>query len=71
MTWERLRPFVRCHNIRFGATELNPGQGLGGRFHPFQSSRGGVSKAPLPLYSGRGFHKVRSAAEQAGILIFD
>jgi hypothetical protein len=30
---------VRCHDSRFGATELNPGFGHG-RFHPFQDSRG-------------------------------
>jgi hypothetical protein len=34
--WERGRPIVRCHNVRFGATEFNPGVGRG-RFHPFLS----------------------------------
>jgi hypothetical protein len=37
--WERDRPLVRCHNVRFGATELNPGVGRG-RFHPFEDARG-------------------------------
>ena len=39
VTWERDRPFVRCHNVRFGATEFNPGLGRG-RFHPFEDARG-------------------------------
>lgn len=34
--WERGRPLVRCHNVRFGATEFNPGIGRG-RFHPILS----------------------------------
>lgn len=38
-TWEKARPFVRCHNVRFGATEFNPGVGEG-RFHPFEDGRG-------------------------------
>jgi len=38
-TWERDRAFVRCHNVRFGATEFNPGYGKG-RFHPFEDAHG-------------------------------
>jgi hypothetical protein len=33
------RPWHRCHNVRFGATEFNPGLG-NGRFHPFRSPEG-------------------------------
>ena len=34
------RPFVRCHNARFGATEFNPGHGPGGRFEAVADARG-------------------------------
>jgi hypothetical protein len=37
--WERDRAFLRCHDIRFGATEFNPGLGKG-RFHPFLDGHG-------------------------------
>lgn len=40
--WEKGRPFIRCHNVRFGATVFNPGKGRGGRFHPFPGARGRV-----------------------------
>ncbi|HSG40633.1 MAG TPA: RES family NAD+ phosphorylase, partial [Thermoanaerobaculia bacterium] len=40
-TWETDRPFVRCHNIRFGPAEFNPGKGSG-RFHPFSDAQGDV-----------------------------
>ncbi|HSS51245.1 MAG TPA: RES family NAD+ phosphorylase [Thermoanaerobaculia bacterium] len=39
--WSKGRGILRCHNSRFGATELNPGFGHG-RFHPFQDSEGRV-----------------------------
>jgi hypothetical protein len=39
LTWDEGRPFVRCHDVRFGATEFNPGVGAG-RFHPFEDARG-------------------------------
>jgi len=38
-TWPGGRRIVRCHDSRFGATELNPGLGHG-RFHPFEDSHG-------------------------------
>jgi RES domain len=38
-TWERARPFIRCHNVRYGAMEFNPGKG-DGRFHPFLNPHG-------------------------------
>ncbi|HKI04444.1 MAG TPA: RES family NAD+ phosphorylase [Thermoanaerobaculia bacterium] len=34
-TWKVGQSLIRCHNIRFGATEFNPGVGPSGRFHPF------------------------------------
>jgi hypothetical protein len=37
--WESRRAFIRCHDVRFGATEFNPGYGSG-RFHPFRDERG-------------------------------
>jgi RES domain-containing protein len=37
--WERDRAFLRCHDVRFGATEFNPGFGKG-RFHPFLDGQG-------------------------------
>jgi hypothetical protein len=40
--WEKGRPFIRCHNVRFGATVFNPGKGRGGRFHPFPGARGRI-----------------------------
>jgi hypothetical protein len=47
-TWGSGRPFVRCHHIRFGATEFNPGLGLAGRFHPFAD---GESRKVPSLYA--------------------
>lgn len=41
-TWEKERPFVRCHSSRFGPAEFNPGRGLGGRFHPFLDTYGKI-----------------------------
>lgn len=38
--WKSGRKLVRCHSVRFGATEFNPGIGSG-RFHPVWSSEGG------------------------------
>lgn len=38
--WKSGRPFVRCHSVRFGATEFNPGIGSG-RFHPVWGWDGG------------------------------
>jgi hypothetical protein len=38
-TWTSGERLVRCHKSHFGATEFNPGVGLG-RFHPF-ADRGG------------------------------
>ncbi len=46
--WERGRPLLRCHDSRFGATELNPGLG-GGRFHPLRAASGGD---PVPTLYG-------------------
>jgi hypothetical protein len=37
VAWDEGRPLVRCHDVRFGATELNPGVGTG-RFHPFEDA---------------------------------
>jgi len=48
LTWEEGRPLVRCHSVRFGATEFNPGFGSG-RFHPFMSLAG-EHKVPV-LYA--------------------
>jgi hypothetical protein len=39
LKWEAGRPLVRCHSVRFGATEFNPGIGKG-RFHPFEDLSG-------------------------------
>jgi hypothetical protein len=39
--WTIGEPIVRCHDGRFGATEFNPGLGVG-RFHPFFCERGKV-----------------------------
>ena len=38
---------MRCHDSRFGATELNPGYGRG-RFHPFRTAEG----SPVPTLYG-------------------
>jgi hypothetical protein len=38
-TWEAGRLLLRCHSVRFGATEFNPGLGIG-RFHPFTDASG-------------------------------
>ena len=38
-TWAAGRLLMRCHNVFFGATELNPGLGSG-RFHPFTDQLG-------------------------------
>lgn len=40
-TWEKDRPFFRCHNVRFGPAQFNPGLGLG-RFHPLRDAHGNV-----------------------------
>ncbi len=40
LIWERDRSFTRCHHVRFGATEFNPGPGPSGRFHPFTDGEG-------------------------------
>src|SRR6185295_9678942 len=45
--WEADHRWVRCHNVRFGASEFNPGLG-GGRFHPFEGPDGG----PVPTLYG-------------------
>ncbi len=37
LTWDEGCPLVRCHDVRFGATEFNPGVGAG-RFHPFEDT---------------------------------
>lgn len=37
--WQRGSSFHRCHDSRFGATELNPGAGKG-RFHPLLTEGG-------------------------------
>jgi hypothetical protein len=39
--WEKDRPFIRCHQSRFGGAEFNPGKGIG-RFHPFTDAHGKV-----------------------------
>jgi RES domain len=39
LNWEAGRAVVRCHSVRFGATEFNPGSGCG-RFHPFAGLAG-------------------------------
>lgn len=47
MVWERGKPILRCHDVRFGASELNPGVGRG-RFHPLRDLDG----RPVPtLYA--------------------
>lgn len=48
LRWEKGSPLVRCHDVRFGATEFNPGLGAG-RFHPFEDARSG--KAVPVLYA--------------------
>lgn len=48
-TWESRKVFFRCHNIRFGATEFNPGMGKG-RFHPFLGLGGRRRRVPT-LYA--------------------
>src|SRR5689334_25225237 len=39
VVWERGKPILRCHDVRFGASELNPGVGRG-RFHPLRDLDG-------------------------------
>jgi hypothetical protein len=47
VVWERGKPLLRCHDVRFGASEFNPGIGKG-RFHPFRS----LQDQPVPtLYA--------------------
>jgi hypothetical protein len=49
--WDEGRPLVRCHDVRFGATEFNPGVGAG-RFHPFED----VHRRVVPvLYAASDF----------------
>jgi hypothetical protein len=48
-TWERDKPWFRCHNVELGATEFNPGFGRG-RFHPFTTPAG----AAVPSLYGAG-----------------
>src|SRR5262245_61741020 len=43
-------PLIRCHDVRFGATEFNPGLGAG-RFHPFEDARSGN---PVPVLYAAG-----------------
>ncbi len=50
--WEQGRPLLRCHDSRFGATELNPGLG-GGRFHPLVAASGNDS---VPTLYGSDTH---------------
>ena len=38
-TWEKDRLLFRCHNVRFGPAQFNPGLGSG-RFHPFRDAYG-------------------------------
>jgi len=38
--WPKGERIHRCHDVRFGATEFNPGLG-GGRFHPLYAAGGG------------------------------
>lgn len=40
-TWEKDRPLFRCHNVRFGPVQFNPGLGVG-RFHPLRDAHGNV-----------------------------
>src|SRR6266545_575581 len=48
--WPRGRSLTRCHNLRYGSRDFNPGHGLG-RFHPFSD----VSGNPVPtLYAADG-----------------
>jgi hypothetical protein len=47
VVWERGKPILRCHDVRFGASEFNPGVGRG-RFHPLRDLHG----RPVPtLYA--------------------
>ncbi|HYG61476.1 MAG TPA: RES family NAD+ phosphorylase [Thermoanaerobaculia bacterium] len=47
MVWERGKSILRCHDVRFGASEFNPGVGRG-RFHPLRDLDG----RPVPtLYA--------------------
>ncbi len=39
--WKKGLLLFRCHNIRFGPVQFNPGLGLG-RFHPFRDAHGNV-----------------------------
>lgn len=52
LRWEKGSPLVRCHDVRFGATEFNPGLGAG-RFHPFEDLRSG--KTVPVLYAAGDF----------------
>jgi hypothetical protein len=52
LRWERGTPLVRCHDVRFGATEFNPGLGAG-RFHPFDDLKSG--KTVPVLYAADDF----------------
>src|SRR5258707_974207 len=45
--WPSSKPLYRVHNVAFGATEFNPGTGLG-RFHPLRAANG----APIPTIYG-------------------
>jgi len=52
LRWETGSPLVRCHDVRFGATEFNPGLGVG-RFHPFEDLR--IGKTVPVLYAAGDF----------------
>src|SRR5215203_1640770 len=62
-TWERDRPLFRCHNIRFGPAQFNPGLGFG-RFHPFRDIHG----EPVPtLYAAEDLEGALSETVFHGI----
>jgi hypothetical protein len=64
-TWEAGKPMLRCHNVRFGATEFNPGLGSG-RFHPFKDRSGYT--VPV-LYAADTFDGVLSETVFHGVAI--
>jgi hypothetical protein len=52
LRWEKGSPLIRCHDVRFGATEFNPGLGSG-RFHSFDDLKSG--KTVPVLYTAADF----------------
>jgi hypothetical protein len=56
---------LRCHSVRFGATEFNPGLGIG-RFHPFDN---GAGYAVPVLYGADSFDGVLSETVFHGVAI--